>query len=171
VNPRVTARLLALVATLAGVGLAAAGCNGSKAPAAAGLGTTGTTSTSAATARGAVSAAEAPIAWAQCMRSHGVPSFNWTPSNSPQFKKAQSECVKVIPADAPPQLVPHEVGPLLAFAKCMRKHGVPSFPDPNSQGHFHQSSLRQSDPYSPLLQTATETCRPLAAEESISRTR
>jgi hypothetical protein len=105
------------------------------------------------------------------MRSHGWPSFNWTPSNSPQFEKAQGECAKLMPAEAPPQLVPHKVGPLLAFAKCMRKHGVSSFPDPDSQGHFHLSRLRQTDRNSPLFQTATETCRPLTAGEPISRTR
>jgi hypothetical protein len=157
------------LALAAGLALLAAACgSGSKAPAIANL---GTTSTSAATARGTVSPADAPSAWAQCMRSHGVPSFDWTPSNSPQFEKAQSECAKLMPAAAPPQLVPHKVGPLLAFAKCMRKHGVPSFPDPDSQGHFHQSSLREADPYSSLFQTATETCRPLAAGEPIARTR
>jgi hypothetical protein len=32
---------------------------------------------------------------------------------------------------------PHELHDLLAFAHCVRNHGVPNFPDPNSQGGFN----------------------------------
>src|SRR5215469_1154418 len=31
----------------------------------------------------------------------------------------------------------------LAYAKCMRSHGVPHFPDPDSNGDFHLSNSRQ----------------------------
>jgi hypothetical protein len=30
----------------------------------------------------------------------------------------------------------------LAFARCMRSHGIPGWPDPNSQGFFDKSKLR-----------------------------
>jgi hypothetical protein len=32
---------------------------------------------------------------------------------------------------------PHQLQALLAFAHCVRNHGVPNFPDPNSQGGFN----------------------------------
>jgi hypothetical protein len=31
----------------------------------------------------------------------------------------------------------------LAFARCMRSHGIPNWPDPNSDGYFDKSKLRQ----------------------------
>jgi hypothetical protein len=33
----------------------------------------------------------------------------------------------------------------LAFARCMRSHGIPNFPDPTSSGVFDKSKLRQLD--------------------------
>lgn len=41
-----------------------------------------------------------------------------------------------------------EIGSLagaLAFARCMRSHGIPNFPDPTSSGVFDKSKLRQLD--------------------------
>jgi len=70
-----------------------------------------------------------------------------------------------MPQNAPPSLVPHPVGPLLAFARCMRSHGVPSFPDPDSQGHFPQGLRGQIDTNSPLFQDGQKTCAPLAHGE------
>jgi hypothetical protein len=32
---------------------------------------------------------------------------------------------------------PHQLQDLLAFSQCVRNHGVPNFPDPNSQGGFN----------------------------------
>ena len=50
----------------------------------------------------------------------------------------------------------------LAFAKCMRAHGVPDFPDPNGQsGQLGPSS--GIDPNSPQFQSALNgPCEPLA---------
>lgn len=31
----------------------------------------------------------------------------------------------------------------LAFARCMRSHGIPGWPDPTSDGHFDKAELRQ----------------------------
>jgi hypothetical protein len=31
----------------------------------------------------------------------------------------------------------------LAFARCMRSHGIAGWPDPDSSGHFDKSKLRQ----------------------------
>jgi hypothetical protein len=35
------------------------------------------------------------------------------------------------------------LGEALAFARCMRSHGIPDWPDPTSSGEFDKSALRQ----------------------------
>ena len=55
----------------------------------------------------------------------------------------------------------------LAYANCMRTHGVPDFPDPNSQGEFqlhtrfengHVTQGQDLVPSSPAFQAAERTC-------------
>jgi hypothetical protein len=187
----VSARVPVLLSGVVGITvLAGCGGSGSNAPAVARVGT-GRSSTSAS------SASAAPGNLAQdtgdnphggpagifnaCLRTHGVPNMP-DPSpgkgsplppgvdpNSPRFQKAVRECVKLVPADAPPDMVAHPVGPLLAFAKCMRAHGVAGYPDPDGQGHFHQSALSRVDASASVFQTALKTCRPLADNEPLAR--
>jgi hypothetical protein len=45
----------------------------------------------------------------------------------------------------------------LAFSRCMRSHGVPSFPDPNSSGVFDKPSIYELSS-SPKFQPATQAC-------------
>jgi hypothetical protein len=47
------------------------------------------------------------------------------------------------------------------FAACMRTHGVPSFPDPNSQGFFPIGSLHAIVTTSPTLSRAFKACQSL----------
>lgn len=47
----------------------------------------------------------------------------------------------------------------IAYSGCMRSHGVPNFPDPNSQGRLQLSS--SVDPNSPQFQRALKTCGPV----------
>ncbi|HEY5057540.1 MAG TPA: hypothetical protein VII51_00855 [Gaiellaceae bacterium] len=44
----------------------------------------------------------------------------------------------------------------IAFATCMRSHGEPNVPDPNSRG---QLSITGIDPNSPQFQAAEEDCQ------------
>ena len=46
----------------------------------------------------------------------------------------------------------------LAYSRCVRSHGVPNFPDPNSSGGFSKSTLQQLAASNSQYQTATETC-------------
>jgi hypothetical protein len=48
---------------------------------------------------------------------------------------------------------------LLAFAACMRAHGVADFPDPNPDGTFSVGNL---SPQSPSIQSAYTACTPTA---------
>ena len=47
----------------------------------------------------------------------------------------------------------------LAFARCMRSHGVPNYPDPGPSGFDVQAA--GIDKNSPAVQAAVKTCRPL----------
>jgi hypothetical protein len=50
---------------------------------------------------------------------------------------------------------------LLAFARCMRSHGVPAFPDPQVvNGHVRLGATHgQIDPSSPIVTAAMAACR------------
>jgi hypothetical protein len=90
------------------------------------------------------------LAFSQCMRSHGVPKFpdpsstNETPSglpkvapqelgvSGPQFQAAENACRHLLPNDgqSTPSASQQTLSHLLDFARCMRSHGVASWPDP-----------------------------------------
>jgi hypothetical protein len=84
------------------------------------------------------------LEFAQCMRGHGVSNFpdptgqgiqiapgSGINPQSPSFQSAQTACKKYLPnGGAPPVTSAHDTAAALAFAKCMRAHGVPDFPDP-----------------------------------------
>jgi hypothetical protein len=79
---------------------------------------------------------------AQCMRAHGVPNYpdpggsgpNFigpSVTGSPAFKGALQACAKfAVGLPGAPKLSASRRRALVAFAGCMRAHGVPSFPDP-----------------------------------------
>ncbi len=161
------------------VGLAAlAGCGGSKTPSVANL---GTTSTSAA---GTTTSAVTPsrVAFATCLSAHGfqaaqrsagtasgralsidgvIVTGNVNP-RSPQFQAAMQACRKLLPGGGPPALTPAQQAEhaksMASFAACMRKHGVPSFPDPNGQGMFPPGTIERLDSSAPVFQSAFKAC-------------
>jgi hypothetical protein len=47
------------------------------------------------------------------------------------------------------------------FAACMRKHGLPNFPDPNAQGTIQFGSAQGIDPHSSAFRSALRACREL----------
>jgi hypothetical protein len=47
----------------------------------------------------------------------------------------------------------------LKFAECMRAHGVPNFPDPNSQGAIQVGPSSGIDKGSPKFQAALQACQ------------
>jgi hypothetical protein len=129
------ARLLPAAALLSG--MLVAGCGGSSPS------PTGGTSTSAS----AASAVESGVAFARCIRSHGVPNFPdpkvsgqkvrlGSPSTvqSPAFQSAAHSCQRVLPkgppSSEPPS--PQAQARMLEVSACMRKHGISGFPDPST---------------------------------------
>jgi hypothetical protein len=112
-------------------------------------GCAGSSSTNAA-----VIAQTGVLAYSQCMHSHGVPNFPDPDSSGaipkdkiialgdgPQFRAAESACMHVMPASG---LGPERtalptrtrLADGLAFARCIRDHGFPSFPDPTAHGEL-----------------------------------
>jgi hypothetical protein len=58
---------------------------------------------------------------------------------------------------------PAQAAAALAYSECMRSHGVPNFPDPNSNGMIQiqggSNSSNGLDPNSPAFQTASKDCQ------------
>lgn len=46
----------------------------------------------------------------------------------------------------------------LAYARCVRSHGVPAFPDPNGAGQFSKATLQQLSASNSQYLTATRDC-------------
>ncbi len=128
------------------------------------------------------------LAFSQCMRAHGLPDFPDPQSSnggnaislngngtsldpsSPQFQTAQNACKKYMPNNVTSGSGPsaQDRQAMLAFASCMRTHGVPDFPDPNfssggagfvvGSGSANQPPA-DTLPGSPQFQTAMAACQ------------
>jgi hypothetical protein len=111
------------------------------------------------------------------MRSHGLPDFPDPNSQggfsglaqqgisptSQQFQTANAACQSLYgPAQNSSQQA-QAAAKDLKYAVCMRSHGDPNFPDPNSQGGFSgggsSSSSSGVDPNSPTFQAANKKCQ------------
>jgi hypothetical protein len=126
-------RTLWPLAALALISVIVAGC---------GDGSGGTGNNSTATARAMA------VKFAECMRNNGVSGFpdpnasgqltidavangSSIDTNSAAFKQAMSACKNFEPPGfTGPQVTPQLRTARLAFAQCVRDHGVPDFPDP-----------------------------------------
>jgi hypothetical protein len=96
------------------------------------------------------------VRFATCMRSHRVPNLpdpttsprefkDALETRSPAFQSAATACQHLLPGgslhsptDAHSQA---HIAAMLAFARCMRSHGFPSFPDPTSTGLVSREML------------------------------
>lgn len=159
---RAAARL-PLVLLVAAAALALAGC-GSRSPSVASVAATtsrGATGGSGAESSGSTSTSSsssapgqvqrAAVAYAACMRAHGVPDFpdpsagggfefpagGFDPS-SPAVEAAQAKCRKLLPGGGPPAAgtsthpTAQWLARMVAVARCMRRHGIAGFPDPTT---------------------------------------
>ncbi len=124
-------------------------------------------------------------AYSACMRSHGVPDFpdaksgGFNIDTSPgktiangvtlketqaQFTAADQACNHYLgtPTNAGPAS-PAQQQAALAFARCMRAHGYPNFPDPKVTAHsFGVRVPAGVDANSPQFTAAMNTCQALA---------
>ena len=117
------------------------------------------------------------VRYAQCMRAHGVTNFpdptstgaltlDKTTIDSPQFRSASQACRSLAPAGSQNGSVSPQVqAQALRFARCMRSHGVSSFPDPSTSGPGGPVgfAISHSVHDSPALGSAVHACRSLFA--------
>jgi hypothetical protein len=120
---------------------------------------------------------EAMLAFARCMREHGVdvpdPQVDGNGrvtfrlarprGNEHKFREAQEACGKYLENARPRNLSPEQEQEMreamLAFAKCMREHGV-DIPDPQfGEGGGAGLRLRNVNPNDPKFREAEEACR------------
>jgi hypothetical protein len=166
-------------AAVAAVALAAAGCGGGSSSGVAEVDTgaaTTTTSAGGGTGSGSGKSARA-LKYAQCMRSNGVPNFpdpvngrttlrlgpnsNGVNPQTPQFKSAQQACKEFAPEGLAQGGDPQLQAAWLKYAKCMRSHGVPDFPDPNFSSGGITMQLPPATANSPQFKSAQQACRSL----------
>jgi hypothetical protein len=126
------------------------------------------------------------LAFAHCMRSHGVPNFpdptssgqvqlqiarspnstsvNGVEVNGPAFQSAMQACRAYLPNGGHPSAAKTAQvrAQALAMSRCMRSHGVPNFPDPQFSNGGAGFGIRLNgsglDPNSPAFQAAQKTC-------------
>jgi hypothetical protein len=62
-----------------------------------------------------------------------------TPTPTPEVRSACAAQIRAVAPNAStlPNVSASDMRALLGWAACMRAHGLPRWPDPNSQGVFH----------------------------------
>jgi hypothetical protein len=171
-------RRTAAVATTALIALVAAACGGG--------------SSSTASATGGPTREQTALAYARCMRAHGVPDFpdpdsngDFHLSNSGQGRGSRGSAPDSVSGQevaanqlchhllaAGPQMNAaqnqHALSQLVKYAQCMRAHGVPNFPDPHStNGGIGTPSgigfdMSGINQNSPQYRAASQACQSLA---------
>ena len=121
------------------------------------------------------------LAFAQCMRADGARGFpdpdsngqfsgNGIDQNSSQVQAAGVVCGSSQPGQNPAAQLAQAQVQALRFSRCMRAHGIPSFPDPSVQSAGGISvTIRMPasagsggiDPRSPQFGAAQQACRPI----------
>jgi hypothetical protein len=159
-----------MAAAIASLALLAAGC--------------GSSSPTNPNAESPASFTAAAFKYSSCMRNHGLPSFpdptmtdhkgqqvaflavTIPVDPSPAFKNAQKACRGILPTPnntSPTQRAAQQNAReqhILAFAKCLRSHGIPDFPDPTSQGQLTLEMVNAAgvDLHAPTVLTAVKAC-------------
>jgi hypothetical protein len=89
---------------------------------------------------------------------NGGPGSDLNPNN-PTYKSANQTCRALLPAGVQSATGPSpKIAAEVRWARCMRSHGVPSFPDPNNQGAFDSAKFNDT---TPAFHTASKACTSL----------
>jgi hypothetical protein len=177
---RRTVRTGTIAGVVVALGLLISACGGDDSgPGVASAGSSTKTDSSSSSGSNS-SSSTGPIAYAQCMRDHGVPGFPdpdsdghfavnanelGIPPGSPQFDAAQRACAGLLPAPSDEQQADNHAA-RLEYAQCMRDQGITDFPDPalvdgpsfdsHSEGETESLGF---DPDSPVFKAAHEACK------------
>jgi hypothetical protein len=118
------------------------------------------------------------VRFADCMRSHGVSNFpdpttsprdfkqalDPTAAHSPAFGPAVSDCQHLLPRGGPNNQSPPpshaQIEAEIAFARCLRSHGFPNFPDPSTTGELSHEMLANAgiNIHQPAVVQAADAC-------------
>jgi hypothetical protein len=124
------------------------------------------------------------LAYAKCMRAHGIPNFpdptvedsarskgvgfnvpSGVDQHSTQYVSASKLCQKQTGfGHISAAQMQAGMAALLKYSECMRSHGITNFPDPqeNSQNiGFSGTAMAGIDQNAPRFKDADKTCRPL----------
>jgi hypothetical protein len=117
------------------------------------------------------------LAYARCLRSHGLRAW---PDPGPggvfdktklttqalgagiaRIQAAQTACRRLAPNGGAPPSASQQAqakAQALEFARCVRSHGVPRFPDPDSTGRIPDPASVGIDQGSPQFRRANQAC-------------
>jgi hypothetical protein len=170
-----TARTAAAIIATTGVALLVTACSGSNAPGVAIVGSPSAGSSSPTS----------PLAFSQCMRSHGVPKFPDPSSNGTipkgaaqqfgigdtQYQAAQNACARLLPNNGgvSPAEIQQAMSGMRRFAQCMRSHGVSNWPDPTTDRAGYPIFYLQGelDMNAPQIMTGIHACQHLVPVTSV----
>jgi hypothetical protein len=123
------------------------------------------------------SASNGPLAFAQCMRSHGIPNYPDPGSDGSipkeparqfgvsdsQLHAATSACAHLLrPASGQTEQI---LSGMRDFAQCMRSHRVPNWPDPTTDGDGQPVfDIPGIDPESSPASTTADRCSHLLSD-------
>lgn len=169
---------VAVVVPCIALALAACGGGGGSGGVASLNGSNGSDANGATTTTGSKDPQEAALEFARCMRQHGVdvpdPSagggidLNAKPGDSAKIDRAQKACQQLL-ENAAPKLSPEQQSAMqdaaLAFARCMRQHGI-DIPDPSfgRNGIVIQKKSKSDvggNPDDPKFKAAQKACQPI----------
>jgi len=175
----------AFMGALAVVALFASACGGgSSGPGVASVGSTTTQPASSANVSGSAKSGSSGssaqlLAFAQCMRTRGLPNFPdpTSSSKSPDaqmlgvspslYQTAEDACKHLLPNGGQPTQTasPQLLSEVLDFARCMRTHGLPNWPDPTPAPPgstvpyvFNLMHVQGFDPRSAQVEAASSEC-------------
>jgi hypothetical protein len=170
-----------VVIALAGLALPAAGCGGSQPRSqVAQLGSRATQTGSSPSTPGSSNTGSASaeqtgaLAFARCMRSHGVQNYPDPTSSglvkeslqqlgvsNARFQSASRGCNHLLRngGSRPSPAQVQQVRALaLQYSQCVRSHGVPGFPDPASDGRIPDPATVGVNQGSPKFEAANQVC-------------
>jgi hypothetical protein len=124
------------------------------------------------------------LAYARCLRQHGInmpdPTFDaqgrmamrmpaGVGPDDPKFKAADQACKQYAPSGSPEKVDPQLQQQMLAYARCMRQHGI-NIPDPKPGEGIGVDGDAGVNPDSPKFKAADQACQQYAPKGAEKRT-
>jgi hypothetical protein len=113
------------------------------------------------------------LAYARCLRQHGInmpdPTFDaagrmagqlpaGVGPDDPKFKAADQACKQYAPSAEPEKVDPQVQQQMLAYARCMRQHGI-NIADPKPGEGINADGAAGVNPNSPEFKAADQACQ------------